>query len=300
MFILFILSNLFLHDDALAAPTPLRPLHSTFEIVFYSRKLEVEYTQRSVGNIIWSCASTISLCLWVVVHPNIPGPSHSMFLTRLKIMAWMLIAPELVIVWAGRQLFAARLIAANHKGGLNLSIRYQMLTNFGISDQGWTITHGFLASMGGFMLYADGNMIKTLDIETLEQLYKEDKIDWPNIKKEEIEDKSKGDFASKGLAFVQTAWFITQCIFRGAYKIGLTQLELATLAFSALNIILSVLWMYKPLGVAYPFKVHLRLPASSPHFLLSQHSSQSTFRRFSPIFSTRSTKIGCSPRYSSS
>jgi hypothetical protein len=105
--------------------------------------------------------------------------------------------------------------------------------------------------MGGFMLYADGNMIKSLDIDTLEQLYKEDRIDWPNIKKEEIEDRSKGDFASKGIAVLQTFWFITQCIFRGAYGIGLTQLELATLAFSALNIVLSFLWMNKPLGIAY-------------------------------------------------
>jgi hypothetical protein len=138
--------------------------------------------------------------------------------------------------------------------------------------------------MGGLMLYADGYMIKTLDIDTLEQLYKEDRIEWPSITKKEIEDRSKGDFLSKGIAVLQTTWFIPQCIVRGVFKIGLTQLELATLAFSALNIALSILWMHKPLGVAYPFQVHLRPPASSPlifHSPLSQHSSrsESTFRR---------------------
>ena len=117
MIILFILSSLFLHDDVLAKPLqPLQPLNATFEIPFYPRKLEIEYTQRSAGNIIWSCLTTVFVCLWVVVHPNIPGPSDSMFFTRLKIMGCMLIAPELVIVWAGRQWFAARDIAAKHNG----------------------------------------------------------------------------------------------------------------------------------------------------------------------------------------
>ena len=118
MIILFILSSLFLHEDVLAIPLQLGPLHPTFEIPVYPRQSEIDFTQsqRTAGNIIWSCLSTIFVCLWVVVHPNIPGPSDSMFVTRLKIMGCMLIAPELVIVWAGRQWLAARHIAFNHKG----------------------------------------------------------------------------------------------------------------------------------------------------------------------------------------
>lgn len=121
MIILFILSSLFLHEDALAKPLQLAsgPLvHPTSEISVYPRQSEIDFTQaqRTVANIIWSCLSTVFVCLWVVVHPNIPGPSDSMFVTRLKIMGCMLIAPELVIVWAGRQWFAARHIAVNHKG----------------------------------------------------------------------------------------------------------------------------------------------------------------------------------------
>ena len=116
MIILFILSSLFLHEDVHAKP--LQPLHNsaTSEIPLHPRSLEIDFTNRTAGNIIWSCLTTVFLCLWVVVHPNIPGPSDSMFVTRLKIMGCMLIAPELVIVWAGRQWFAARHIAANHKG----------------------------------------------------------------------------------------------------------------------------------------------------------------------------------------
>ena len=119
MIILFILSSLFL-QDVLAKPLqplqPSQPLNATFDIPSFPHPLDIEFTQRSVGNIIWSCLTTVFVCLWVVVHPNIPGPSDSMFFTRLKIMGCMLIAPELVIVWAGRQWLAAREIATRHKG----------------------------------------------------------------------------------------------------------------------------------------------------------------------------------------
>ena len=147
------------------------------------------------------------------------------------------------------------------------------------------------------MLYEEGtsNRIKTLDIGTLERLFEEERIDWPRISKKEIEDRSKGDFVSKGIAVLQTTWFIAQCIIRGVFKISLTQLELATVAFSALNIALSVLWMYKPLGVAYPFRVDLRRLESDslhPPSPLHSESPQSTFGCFLAYFYTTFKKKG--------
>lgn len=149
--------------------------------------------------------------------------------------------------------------------------------------------------MGGFMLYADGEMIKTLDIKTLEQLEREERIEWPKITKKEIEDRSKGDFLSKGIAVLQTTWFITQCILRRVANISLTQVELATVAFSALNVVLWILWFNKPLGVAYPFQVPLVAPNTladldllrSP---LLQHSS--TFTRIQTHFRSRFKEKG--------
>jgi hypothetical protein len=149
--------------------------------------------------------------------------------------------------------------------------------------------------MGGFMLYKDGEMARTLDIETLEEYSRDGTIDWPMVTKKEIDDRSKGDFLSKSIAVFQTTWFIVQCIARGVAKITLTQMELATLAFSVLNIILCMLWWNKPLGVAYPFPVYyrsavytptLRSP-SSPLFL-----QPSTFTRFRADLSKRFTDKG--------
>jgi len=200
----------------------------------------------------------------------------------------MLIVPELVIVWAGRQWYAAREIAGNHEE--------------------WTITHGFLASMGGFTLHEGGVASRTLDIDTLEGFYGEERIEWPTITEEVIEDRSKGDFLSKGMAVLQTTWFIVQCILRWVFGISLTQFELATFAFSALNIFLSVLWMKKPLAVAYPFQVHLRPQEPDPQEPDPQEPDpqepgplsppllnppRSTFRRFLAPFNVASDLITC-------
>jgi hypothetical protein len=111
--------------------------------------------------------------------------------------------------------------------------------------------------MGGFMLYENGVMTETLSIERLEEFELKGRIHWPNISEKEIEDRSKGDIFSKAFAILQTTWFITQCISRWVYGLVVTELELATLVFAALNGILYFFWWDKPLGVACPVPVYL-------------------------------------------
>jgi len=79
--------------------------------------------------------------------------------------------------------------------------------------------------------------------------------DFPHITAEEISDRSKGDFLSKALAMVQTGWFVLQCIGRYHQGLPLTQMELATVAFAALNIMTYAFWWKKPLNVERPFRV---------------------------------------------
>jgi hypothetical protein len=73
---------------------------------------------RTIWNIIWSCLVTIFGCTWVAMHPNIPNAEENWFTTvlrRLQLMVMALIAPEIVILWAMRQWFAARALAKKHK-----------------------------------------------------------------------------------------------------------------------------------------------------------------------------------------
>ncbi|KAI9507954.1 hypothetical protein F5148DRAFT_1200842, partial [Russula earlei] len=75
---------------------------------------------RSLWDIIWSCAATISLCTWVSVHPNIPSPEERwprVTMRRVGLMLAALFVPEVMIAWALRQRLAATELAKKHKGG---------------------------------------------------------------------------------------------------------------------------------------------------------------------------------------
>src|SRR6266571_4578218 len=65
--------------------------------------------KRTLFEITWSCLSTIILCAWTAVHPNVPPRSKwKARWNRLELMFWMIVAPELVLAWAVRQFFAAK------------------------------------------------------------------------------------------------------------------------------------------------------------------------------------------------
>ncbi|KAF7316011.1 hypothetical protein MIND_00118600 [Mycena indigotica] len=66
-----------------------------------------------------------------------------------------------------------------------------------------------------------------------------------------LEDKSKGDLFSKGIALCQGLWFILQCIARRVQRLPLTEIEVATLAFATINALTWLLWLRKPLDVQW-------------------------------------------------
>ncbi len=64
---------------------------------------------RTLFSVAWSCILTVFICAWTSVHPNVPPQSRiGGLLTRVKLMFWTIVAPELVLAWAVRQWFGAR------------------------------------------------------------------------------------------------------------------------------------------------------------------------------------------------
>jgi len=183
------------------------------------------------------------------MHPNIPSPDERwprVAIRRAGLLLLALLVPEAVVGWALRQRQAAAELAAEHK------------------KEGWTITHGFFAIMGGFMEYEGNQPIRVLLPEQLESYSLTSNGDFPRISKAEIEDRSKGDAISKGLVIVQTSWFVTQCIARGIQGLPITELELVTVAFAALNFVIYVLWWHKPVNVQRGVRVYKKRITESP------------------------------------
>ena len=86
----------------------------------------------------------------------------------------------------------------------------------------------------------------------------------PVITKAEIEDRSKGDVLSKGVAILQLAWFVISLLARFVQHLPTTLLEIDTLALAALTCIAYGLWLKKPKDVGLPCPVHLKVTAAKP------------------------------------
>ena len=240
----------------------------------------ISQSRRTVFNIVWSCLSTIIICAWTCVHPNVP-PANKWRARRdrLKIMFWMIIAPELVIAWAVRQLFAARETrdTYNHvrEGELSLLLKVEAKakeqTGIPIWNK-WTFAHGHLLGMGGFT-FIDPDLKKAdpkvqnpqvVTYDQIKELIQYPEFEVPDISVAEIQDRSKGDPLWKVIAILQTTWFILQCIARSQQQLALTELELVTLALASLNAMTVAFWWHKPLGVQEPVKIYWKIDSIAP------------------------------------
>ncbi|KAG2033091.1 hypothetical protein BDR03DRAFT_968430 [Suillus americanus] len=122
--------------------------------------------------------------------------------------------------------------------------------------QRWRMTHGFFAWMGGFMLYVDGKPRAPLTTDELCYFVRVGSVNMPVISEAEIEDRSKGDGLSKGIALLQLVWFVIQLIARYVQNLPITLLEIDTLAVAALTCVAYGLWWKKPKDVGCPYIVH--------------------------------------------
>jgi hypothetical protein len=79
---------------------------------------------RTTMGIVWSCLATVIACVWVSVHPNVPGPNEgicAIAFRRLKIGVLALVTPELVTSWAIRQRLVAGNLAKKYNSGVLVS-----------------------------------------------------------------------------------------------------------------------------------------------------------------------------------
>lgn len=140
--------------------------------------------------------------------------------------------------------------------------------------------------MDGFMLHNEqGEPIGPLTPKIVSRAMKTKELaHWPlsAITKEEIEDKSKGNFFTKLVVLIHTTWFIVVCVSRWSVGLPLVELEVITLAFAVMNIVTLAMWWDKPQDVNLPIPIAVpnsdmvtRLPLQdeitrSHRFLLQQ------------------------------
>ena len=99
------------------------------------------------------------------------------------------------------------------------------------------------------LVFETRNKFKEVDVvegvltrRCFEALLSKNRIAFPTISEDEINDRSKGDALSKGIAYLQLAWFIVQIITRAVQGLAITELELTTAALVGLNSAMYLFW----------------------------------------------------------
>ncbi|KAG2070610.1 hypothetical protein BDR04DRAFT_1018364 [Suillus decipiens] len=245
--------------------SPLSSLNGTSAITLDIADSSSSNSTRSLWKIIWSCVATLFACTWTAIHPNIPGMRERKFAVmsrRLGIMMMALIAPELMITWAASQFLSAYKTAKAFNDAFGPPLHQAL---------GWTVTHGFFAWMGGFKLYVNDEPRSTLTPDELLGFVREGSVELPVIVKADIEDRSKGDALSKGIAIFQLVWFAVQLAVRYFQNLPMSLLELDTLAVAVLTSIAYGFWLKKPKDVGLPHAVDWKATASPPSELTYEY-----------------------------
>jgi hypothetical protein len=228
---------------------------------------------RGTLDILWSSLFTILACTWTLHHPDVPEPRNDLELGVLGDIKWALkafgnsalmmvitaLAPEIVIASAFSELMGAMKTQ-------------QMMEEYAFNDQvAWSLRHSYFVKMGGFAIRSEkpldasekqdtksrGGKLHCISADELYKLRHDRVIEsLPDIRAEEVKDKSKSDTLSKFIAIGQIAWTIVQIIARAAKRLPVSPLEIAVVAFAACAVIVYGLYMKKPQRVSTPIATY--------------------------------------------
>ncbi|KZP12328.1 hypothetical protein FIBSPDRAFT_836378 [Athelia psychrophila] len=196
---------------------------------------------RTLWNIVWSCLITILACTWVSIHHNVvldskSGINIAALWERVWVTALTLLVPEFTVVWAVRQWIVWGVLRERYSG-----------------SSPWTTTHGFFVLMGGFYHFHGDEAHHPASREEVANMISEGSFAPPNILA--IKGRGKRDVFSKTVTVLQMLWFVIQCIARGIQHLPITDLEIATLAYTTISVAMYRFWLNKPVNVSHPIQL---------------------------------------------
>ncbi|KAF7984844.1 hypothetical protein HWV62_10795 [Athelia sp. TMB] len=121
------------------------------------------------------------------------------------------------------------------------------------ASEEWKIAHAFFVIMGGYYFYDKNGPRHPVSPAAAVELVRRGHLVAPT--RDELANQSKGDVLSKGVAILQTLWFVMQCIARRIEHLPITNLEVMTLAYTVITVAMYIVWWDKPLNVSCAVRV---------------------------------------------
>ncbi|KFY27785.1 hypothetical protein V493_03307 [Pseudogymnoascus sp. VKM F-4281 (FW-2241)] len=241
---------------------------------------------RGTLDILWSSLFTIFACTWTILHLNVPQQRDGQDPGTLGDLKWAtkaiwykgkwmlvaVIAPEVILFYALERLVSARK-------------QHPRIKKLADADQvPWTLTHTTFTIMGGFVVRGGSDRVGKgftpespttqtqspaakewyiLDIDTILELRSGGHIVLPCIPEAEIDDHSKGDLLTKGIAAIQILWAIATAITRAHLGLAISVLEISVLAFAACALLIYAVYWSSPKDVSVPI-TFLQWPGAIP------------------------------------
>jgi hypothetical protein len=123
------------------------------------------------------------------------------------------------------------------------------------SRKPWTLKHYYLVHMGGFVIDtdpADPAAKTSINAWQIRELFEDGKVAMPTLEDEDIDDRSKASWFTKGIALTQASWFLLQLLARAIDRLPVTTLELYTLGIVLCGIVTYSANWNKPFDVQRP------------------------------------------------
>ena len=155
------------------------------------------------------------------------------------------LAPEFILAMAVQDFFQARVLLG------------QLVTHGG--DE-WTLVHAEFAVAKGFRVKGpeSDEMAPADEGSSLRKAVESGQINEPPISKEKLKSRSKSDGVVKLVALLQITWFGLQALFRAIQHLQVTALEIMTVAFFVLAVLIYAFFWNKPQDIEYPIIIKLQ------------------------------------------
>lgn len=201
---------------------------------------------RGTLSLVLSCLLTLLLCVWQALHLNVPAHRQTPWQRCLQNLRWIITgiyAPEFVVFTAWRQWSSSNILSSiileSHVKKIKddrIESEYQQFNR----PYEWTQTHSFFTSTGGFAFEVEQDPDKlpflphgcskrlTITARGMALLARCGKL--PQVRVEEILDKSKANALAKALIVIQATWMLIQTVGRFYGGLPVTLLEVNTVA----------------------------------------------------------------------